>query len=80
METERELNAKIASVTLQIQEKYFELTRFLSQRPITAPVESESEKNVKKLNEFYETLKSVLDNDISQCHRIKHTIDHEPMR
>ena len=80
METEREINAKIASLTLQIQEKYFELTRFLTDMPITSPSDNNGETNVKKLKDFYESLKNVLESDITNCHRIKHTIDHEPMR
>ena len=37
METERELNAKIIAIAMQIQEKHPELSIFLNEMPITIP-------------------------------------------
>lgn len=60
MEAEKELNAKIMEITLQIQDKYPELSKFLNEMPVTIPTESNPEINVKVLEEYYESLNNML--------------------
>ena len=60
MKTEKELNAKIISLTLKIQEKHPELSKFLEEMPVTIPSESNPEINIKILKEYIESLKNLL--------------------
>lgn len=75
METERELNAKIIAITMQIQEKHPELSKFLNEMPITIPNENKPEINLKILKEYYDSLSNLLNDylfehslGISQSH------------
>jgi hypothetical protein len=60
METEKELNAKILAITMQIREKHPELSKFLEEMPVTIPDESKPEINNKVLKEYYESLQNIL--------------------
>jgi|APDOM4702015159_1054818.scaffolds.fasta_scaffold1489378_1 hypothetical protein len=60
METEKEINAKILAITMQIQTKHPELSKLLEEMPVTIPNESSPEINRKVLSEYYESLKSIL--------------------
>jgi hypothetical protein len=60
METEKELNAKILALTMQIQEKHPELSKFLEEMPVTIPDESDPEINIKILKDYYESLNNLL--------------------
>jgi len=63
MKTE-ELNSKILKITLTIQEKYPELSKYLNEMPVTIPNEKDPEINNKNLKEYYESLTSLLQNYI----------------
>jgi hypothetical protein len=56
METEEEINAKIMKVTMVIQENYPELSKYLNEMPITIPIDSNPEINVKNLQKYYDAL------------------------
>jgi len=60
METEKEINAKILAITMQIQTKHPELSKLLEEMPVTIPNESNPEINRKVLSDYYESLKSIL--------------------
>jgi hypothetical protein len=60
METEKELNSKIMALTIQIREKYPELSMHLDEMPLTLPNESNPEITIKKLKEYYESLTLLL--------------------
>lgn len=60
METEKTINAKIIAITRQIQEKHPELIPFLNEMPVTIPDESSPEITVKILQEYYESLVTML--------------------
>lgn len=60
MKTEQELNAKIISLTLKIQEEHPELSKFLEEMPVTIPNDSNPEINKKILKEYIESLKNLL--------------------
>jgi hypothetical protein len=59
-ETIRELNAKILAITMQIQEMYSELSKFLNESPVSIPNESKPKINIKILEDYYETLENIL--------------------
>jgi hypothetical protein len=56
MESEEEINAKILKVTMVIQENYPELSKYLNEMPITIPVDSRPEVNLKNLEKYYDSL------------------------
>ncbi len=60
-ETEQDLNAKIMKITLEIQEQYPELSKYLEEMPITIPDEKNPEITRKNLGAYYDSLKTVLD-------------------
>jgi hypothetical protein len=56
METEDEINAKILKITMVIHENYPELSKYLNEMPITVPIDSRPEVNVKNLHKYYDSL------------------------
>jgi len=60
METEKELNAKILALTMQIHEKHPELSKFLEEMPVTVPDQSDPEINIKILKDYLESLNNML--------------------
>ncbi|HEY3371815.1 MAG TPA: hypothetical protein VGK10_13255 [Prolixibacteraceae bacterium] len=60
MKTEKELNAKILSLTMKIRERRPELVKYLEEMPITIPNESDPEITLKILKEYIESLKNLL--------------------
>lgn len=66
METEEEINAKILKITMVIQENYPELSKYLNEMPITVPIDSRPEVNVKNLQKYYDTLLTLFRNYVSE--------------
>ena len=66
METEKEINAKILKVTMVIHENYPELSKYLNEMPITIPIDSRPEVNVKNLQKYYETLVELFRNYVAE--------------
>jgi len=64
METEKELNRKILELTMQIQEKHPELSKFLEEMPVTIPNKEKPEINIKNLKEYYDSLNNLLKKSI----------------
>ena len=60
MESETELNAKIMAITMQIQNEFPELSKYLNEMPVTIPTEENPEINTKILNNYYESLLRML--------------------
>ena len=56
MESETELNAKIMAITMQIQNEFPELSKYLNEMPVTIPTEENPEINTAILNNYYESL------------------------
>ncbi|HLP64832.1 hypothetical protein [Flavobacterium sp.] len=71
METEEEINAKIMKVTMVIQENYPELLKYLNEMPITVPIDSNPEVNVKNLQKYYDNLLSLFRNYVAE-HQLKY--------
>jgi hypothetical protein len=60
MKTEAQLNADILKITLMIREKYPELSKYISEMPITIPDVESLEINVKILQDYYESLEAIM--------------------
>jgi hypothetical protein len=58
MENIEELNVKILKVTLLIQEDYPELSKFITEMPVTIPNSAHPNINLKNLKEYYFSLDS----------------------
>lgn len=62
MKTEQQLNAEILEVTLTIQQKFPELTKFITEMPITIPDSAHPEISIKNLTDYCESLEALLAN------------------
>lgn len=60
MKTETQLNADILKITLIIREKYPELSKYISEMPITIPNVESPEINAKILTDYYDSLKAIM--------------------
>ena len=60
MESETELNVKIIAITMQIQNEFPELSKYLNEMPVTIPTEENPEINTTILNNYYESLLRML--------------------
>lgn len=61
MKTEKELNDAILKITLKIQNDYPELSKYLSEIPVTIPNISNPEINNKALTNYYESLENIVE-------------------
>ena len=69
MKTLSELNADILKITMTIQEKYPELSKYLAEMPVTIPDEINPEINSKILHEYYDSLEMILKKYALNHHR-----------
>ena len=60
MKTEVDLNKKILDITLLIQKKHPELSKYLAEMPVTIPDTKSPEIDAKNLHEYYKSLKELL--------------------
>ena len=60
MKTETELNENILKITMTIRNEFPELMKFLNEMPVTIPNEQSPEINNKILQEYFESLESML--------------------
>ncbi len=60
MKTEHELNDAIVKITMKIQQDYPELSKFITEMPVTIPNEKHPDINNKALEEYYDSLLSLL--------------------
>ena len=67
MKTEKELNADILNITMLIQEKFPELSKYIAEMPVTIPDVATPEITVKILKEYYNSL-NILIKDYDQNH------------
>ena len=61
MKTEQEWNASILEITLKIQQHYPELSKYINEMPVSTPDVKHPEINIKNLQDYYESLKGILD-------------------
>lgn len=67
MENVKELNAKILAITMLIQKKHPELSKFIGEIPLRESQSDDPEITKKNLSDYYDSLKNIL---------IKYTVDH----
>jgi hypothetical protein len=60
MPTEKELNDAILKITMAIQADYPELSKYLSEMPITIPSNPNPDIKVKNLSDYYESLQQLV--------------------
>lgn len=60
MKTEKQLNDDILKITLLIQEKYPELSKYITEMPVSNPDTETPEINIKHLTNYYESLATIL--------------------
>lgn len=60
MKTEAQLNADILKITLLIREHYPELSKYISEMPITIPDIESPEINAKILADYYDSLEIIM--------------------
>jgi hypothetical protein len=60
MKTEKELNEDILKITMQIQEKYPELSKNIGETPVKISDTKDTGINMKILNEYYQSLNNLL--------------------
>ena len=60
MKTEKELNNDILKITLTIQEKFPELSKYIAEMPVTIPDIDNPEINIKNLKDYYDSLDNLL--------------------
>jgi pimeloyl-ACP methyl ester carboxylesterase len=58
--SENDMNAKILKITMNINDHYPELSKYLNEMPVTVPSEKDPEITIRLLKEYYESLHSVL--------------------
>jgi hypothetical protein len=58
--TEKELNDAILKITMAIQADYPELSKYLSEMPITIPSNPNPDIKVKNLSDYYESLQQLV--------------------
>lgn len=67
MKNEMELNSDILSITLLIQEQFPELSKYITEMPVTIPDINSPDINLKMLTEYYDSL-CVLMNEYADRH------------
>jgi hypothetical protein len=60
MKNEEELNADILKITMTMRDRYPELTKYISEMPVTVPDEKNPTVNIKNLQDYYDSLKQIL--------------------
>ncbi|WP_309609966.1 hypothetical protein [Flavobacterium sp.] len=60
MKTESELNNDILKITMIIRDNYPEISKFLAEMPITIPEESHPKINIQILQDYYDSLQSLI--------------------
>ena len=61
MKNEKELNEDILKITMLIQEKYPELSKFITEMSVTVPNIETPEINNQHLSNYYDSLKTLVD-------------------
>lgn len=59
-EKEKDLNSKILKITLTINDKYPELSKYIEEMPVTIPDEKNPEISIKNLLTYYDSLNTIL--------------------
>jgi hypothetical protein len=60
MKTEIEIEEAILKITMKIKTEYPELSKYLEEMPVTIPDNKNPEINIKTLQDYYNSLESLL--------------------
>lgn len=60
MKSEKELNTAILDITIKIKEQFPELSKYITEMPVTIPNMENPEINRKALEDYYNSLRIVL--------------------
>jgi hypothetical protein len=60
MKTENEIEEAILKITMKIKTEYPELSKYLEEMPVTIPDTKNPEMNIKTLQDYYNSLESLL--------------------
>lgn len=69
MKTEKKINNAILKITMKIREQFPELSKYILEMPVTIPNIENPEMNSKVLQDYYDTLKVLLQ-DYTVNHKI----------
>lgn len=69
MKTEKELNDDILKITMNIYERHPELSKFITEMPVTMPDKPTPEISIKHLQNYYDSL-----NDLMKKYDTNHPI------
>jgi hypothetical protein len=58
---ENEWNKKIMDITMRIKDQYPELSKYLTEMPVTIPDETDPHIQLKNLKQYYDSLNAVLE-------------------
>ena len=68
MKTEKELDAAILKITLKIKEQYPELSKYISEMPVTIPNMENPKMDIKALQDYHDSLDILLKDYIKNQH------------
>lgn len=71
MKNEMELNSDILNITLLIQEQFPELSKYITEMPVTIPDNNSPDINLKMLNDYYDSLCALFNEYAARHHSIK---------
>jgi len=60
MLTEKEMTEAVSRLTLEIREKYPEMTKYIGEMPVTNPDKEHPEINSKVLTDYYDNLLAIM--------------------
>ncbi|MCW3124993.1 MAG: hypothetical protein JWO03_651 [Bacteroidetes bacterium] len=60
MLTQKEMTEAISRLTLEIQEKYPEMSKYIAEMPVTNPDEEHPDITAKKLTDYYNDLLAIM--------------------
>ncbi|PWA04785.1 hypothetical protein [Flavobacterium psychrotolerans] len=60
MQSEKDINSKILEITMLIQNKYPELSKYLIEMPVTIPIDKNPKINSEYLQKYYDSLDQLL--------------------
>jgi hypothetical protein len=62
MKTEKKINKAILKITMKIKEQFPELSKYILEMPVTIPNVENPEMNSKALQDYYDSLETLLKN------------------
>jgi hypothetical protein len=70
MKTEKELNQDILNMTMAIQEKFPELSKYIAEMPVKISYDENAEINNKNLKDYFNSLEALF-NKYNKTHQVE---------